>query len=297
MLAIVAFCLFCAALTTQCVASEKLAVTCELVDNLSGKTFRVFEAFKYEGKPEFGELCVEPINVLYAWNFIRGPKHGDMTLPSTKALKRSIGRAREAGLVTVIDIEHWPLKGTTDAKALHSVQNYLFTLEQVKNALPDLTLGYYGVVPVRDFNRSRLSRENPLYRTWVEANNRVEPIAELVDATFPSLYTITPDTEDWQARAEAHISEARRLTGGKPVYPFIWPNYHPQGGKYPVGKEVDPDYWKIQLDFLRRHADGIVLWGGKNQKWEANMPWWQATVEFLETSFQRKPGIRNVDKP
>jgi hypothetical protein len=282
--------LTCAWLCLSILACDASAEpTCWLEDRESGQRFRIFEAFKYSGKPDLEDLCIEPLNVLYAWNFFpRGPKRGDLTLPEARTVAGAIERARETDLVTVIDIEHWPLKLTDEETARASVRNYLTVFRQMKDALPNLTIGFYGVVPVIEFARARAARDDVRYAAWAAENTRAQGIADAVDALFPSLYTINPRPDEWVAAADGQLSEARRLAPGKPVYPFVWPNYHPQGGRYPLGTEVEPEYWRVQLEYLRRNADGVVLWGGNKLSWREDMPWWTETRAFIEQRFVRR---------
>ncbi|MFC1608411.1 hypothetical protein ACFL47_10630, partial [Candidatus Latescibacterota bacterium] len=56
---------------------------------------------------------------------------------------------------------------------------------------------------------------------------------------------------------------------GKPVYPFIWPEYHPSNSQR-TGTDVTGPYWRRQL-----------VWGGWQRDWEDDAPWWIATKEFL----------------
>ena len=271
---------------------------CSLVDKQTGKTFRIFNALLYSNLPDMGGLCIEKIYVSYAWNYFpRGTKYGDLKMPSKNDIDTAISTARRENTVTVIDIEHWPLKNSSFTTVKQSVTNYLTVLEAMTTALPDITIGYYGVVPITDFKRARLAKDTWQYQEWVAENNRVQRVADLVGATFPSLYTIDPKQDRWRARARAQIAEARRLSPGKPVYPFIWPNYHEQGGKYPVGTEVEAGYWRMQLEYLRQHANGIVLWGGNRQTFNDHMAWWRETVAFINSAFNKNVGTEPLPPP
>ncbi len=259
---------------------------CWLKDKETGKKFRIFNALLYVNAPDFKNICVGRINVLYAWRFFpRGNKHGDLTLPSKKQLHKLIGDLKDNDSLTVIDIEHWPLKNKPQDIIEKSVENYIYLLKNLKGSLPNIKMGYYGVVPTKDFSRAKQNPESKSYKEWMRQNDNVIKIAELVDASFPSLYTINPVHDEWINRAIAHIDESHRIAPRKPVYPFIWPNYHEQGGKYPCCVEVDRNYWRKQLELLRENSDGLVLWGGYKQEWNENSSWWKETILFLRESF------------
>lgn len=276
----------CCLLTIPGISVGKEA--CRLVDKDTGKHYRIFNGLVYDSVPDLSNYCIEPINIMYTWNFFpRGGRHGDYSLPKGEVLERAIRRAESLGVVTVIDIEHWPLKGADKERKRQSVMNYVEVLAEMKQRSPDLMIGYYGVVPVIDFSRAKLPGTRQ-HREWVSDNTNVQPIADIVDATFPSLYTINPNQADWRARAVSHISESQRLAPGKKVFPFIWPNYHEQGGRYPLGTEVEQGYWRMQLEFLRSNADGVVLWGGNKQEFDEEMIWWKETVNFIEENFRKE---------
>ncbi len=262
---------------------------CELIDRKTGKSFKIFNALKYKNAPDLTEYCIEPINVMYAWRFFpRGNKHGDYTLPTPQKMESALRIIKEKNILTVVDIEHWPLKSTTVQEKERSVDNYRHVISSIKAQLPNINVGYYGVVPTIDFNRAKRPESSRLYLDWVDDNSRLLPVANLVDASFPSLYTINPSLDQWISRGAAHIREANRLLPGKPVYPFIWPYYHPQGGKYTEGHFVEPEYWKSQLEMLRDNADGIVLWGGNKLVFNFDMDWWKITRKFISDNYQIK---------
>ncbi|CAN5259396.1 hypothetical protein BH24PSE2_BH24PSE2_18930 [soil metagenome] len=268
------------------------------MDEQTGKTFRIFNELLYDDVPTYESLCFEPVFVMYPWHFFpKGPEAGNLELPNPNVLDRAIKTARDKHLVTIIDIEHWPVSRADDAIASTSIRNYLTVLQQFQKTLPELTIGYYGVVPVIDRFRSTKPWDDARYRSWVAENTKAGPIADAADALFPSFYTVSLDEDRWFKMAEAQMAEARRLADGKPVYPFIWPNYHEQGGKFPKGAEVNADFWRRQLEFLRKNADGFVLWGGNSQPWNEDMPWWRETLFFLSSYFEKRANTLAPEAP
>jgi hypothetical protein len=101
---------------------------------------------------------------------------------------------------------------------------------------------------------------------------------------MPSLYTFydSPhDRSDWVRWARMTLTEARRY--GKPVYPFLWPQFHESDPKV-AGKPVPGDYWQMELETVHPLADGIILWGGwsngRQTPWDEQTEWWQVTKRF-----------------
>ncbi|HWL71732.1 MAG TPA: hypothetical protein VNS22_25595, partial [Geminicoccus sp.] len=98
----------------------------------------------------------------------------------------------------------------------------------------------------------------------------------------PSLYTITENRDQWVTFAKANIAEARKY--GKPVIPFVWPQYHDTMlGK---GTEYLPiKFWELQLNTIYELSDGIAIWGsvkkgGGWDAWDAKKDWWGFTKNY-----------------
>ena len=266
------------------ISMNYVSADCWLQDKETGRRFIIYNALLYENMPSMSEFCIKPINVVYAWQlFNGGAKKGSFNLPRNNEIHKVVSEIKAKKLITVIDIEHWPLKDSQIN--MRSIENYLSVLRSLKQEVPEIMIGYYGAVPVIDFHGSSAKKSSSRYQDWIKNNNNVQPIADAVDATFPSLYTIDPNRERWLDNAKSVVTESRRLAPNKPLYPFIWPNYHDQGGKYPEDAEVEADYWSMQLLYLSQHADGIVLWGGYKQKFRNDMIWWKQTVKFIHDHF------------
>jgi len=101
-----------------------------------------------------------------------------------------------------------------------------------------------------------------------------------VEVIFPSLYTFYNDQKSWDIYAKGMIEEARRYN--KPVYVFLWPEFH-VSNRILKGKEIPAKFWRHQLELCRGLADGIVIWGGWQERWKEDAPWWIETKAFLAT--------------
>jgi len=119
---------------------------------------------------------------------------------------------------------------------------------------------------------------------WKRSNSYLIPFVGNVDALYLSLYTVETDPAKWLASARRCISEAMRIGAGKPVRPFIWPQYHDVMRGLLAGTYIDYDYWMLQLTTIRdAGASGIVLWGGYQRQWDDTQNWWRATLDFIAT--------------
>ena len=180
--------------------------------------------------------------------------------------KRAAGRPGPV----VIDIEYVYLStthGTTDAEVKLHFELFITLARWAREAAPGHAVGYYG---------HGLFPEEP-GREYTAETAR---LTAAVDAFFPSLYVHGNETpKKWQEKMQFLIQKAHQLAPGKPVYPYLWPQYH-EGGPRAL-EFVDADYMKLQLATARdAGAAGVVLWSGRKPDWK-DAPWLQAMLKFV----------------
>jgi hypothetical protein len=224
--------------------------------------FKIYDNMFYQGKPDTAAQWMVASNILYEsviWphdrNYGKLPKQSDF-----EALVRS--HIANPGPL-VLDIERLPLKGPE--QVVHQHMEVLATLAVwAHHAAPRKIIGYYGT--------GTLSKVDP-------ANLRfVRELEKHVDAFFPPAYTFDDDRETWAKRAKSSVEEARTLSPGKPVYLYLWPQYHDHTRK--EFEYINSSYWKFQLETARGLSDGIVLWSPGKFKWDNSSGWWSATERF-----------------
>ena len=254
------------------------------------RPFVVFDATLYKNKPSLESYHVRPITVLYEARLFVANQLPAATPPET--IVRSLAyELRCSPEPVVLDIERWPLKG--DGLAVQStVGKFVSVLSWVKGEAPGVPFGIYGTLPVPDYWRAIRDPASAEFQSWQQDNDRLEGISDQVDALFPSIYTFYTDRQGWVTYAIAQIAEARRKAKGKPVYAFLWPQYH-ESNRVLGLRPLDPDYWELQLNTVYQHADGLVIWGGWGENgpesWNEETPWWQVTKRFLRRLDQSAP--------
>ncbi len=250
-----------------------------------GKCIRVFDGTAYIGKPDLSRVGVESANVIEPDRYWpKGPHDDD--LPDPSATHEWMHRIRAKHGLLVLDVERWWLRGK-DADVLEAMRRYITVFDWIRAAGYSDPMGYYGAIPTYNPDGFTHSQGTPERATWRKENDRVQPLADRVDILFPSLYTYDGNSEYWEKRAVATLQEAARMAHGKPVYPFLWPQY--EGVKNPIGLTYMPkSQWAHELEIAAHDASGIVIWGGiappgteDPPKWDESAPWWQATLEFL----------------
>jgi hypothetical protein len=240
----------------------------------SNPNFVVWDATLYQGKPDLQPFGIQPLTALYSGSLWAG---ADTTNPPNPDGVASILEQASSSTGNVfLDIENWPLDGDPDVVA-DSIRKFMVTIQTFEQFAPAIKFGYYGVAPIRDYWDVMSGPGSSEYLAWQGRNNAVAPIAQQASVLFPSLYTFYSDRTGWQKYAIAQISEARRIGPGKPVYVFLWPQFENSSEEY-----LPPDFWRMELETTRQYADGVVIWGGYQQLWDDNAPWWQQTQSFLQ---------------
>jgi len=241
-----------------------------------------YDATQYLHKNTFNKYIFPPITILYQNMLLpKGSNHIDIKY--LKHYARSLPRSK---VPYILDIEAWNIRPDVfDFIANIRIDRYITVIKTLKQARPDLKFGYYGILPVRDYVTAHPSKKQ--LKNWHEANIRVKRLAKYVDVICPDFYTFFyKDKRYWELYATKAIEDARMYH--KPILPFIWPEYHDSTKKL-RGTYINPSFWKFQLDFLYKHADGMIIWGGRNlsitphtsKKWDDKAPWWKSTKEMI----------------
>ena len=236
--------------------------------------FAVYDGTTYAQKPDLTRFGLKQITIIYSASMWKDTE-SRLSLPASNVIRTLALEAAASTGIAVIDNESWSIVG---APASGSIQKYQKMIQLFRQSAPSLRVGYYGF-PVRNYT-APMPRSNSLqYKSWQAINDGLRSITQLSDVLFPSMYTFSKDQNDWQKHAIAQIDEAHRIGPGKPVYVFLWPQF------YQVGKVIDylpVDYWRMELETARQHADGVVIWGGTGQTWDNSAPWWLETQRFLK---------------
>ena len=263
-------------LTFACLASlvSVGTVTAQTGARLSappaGTPFIVFDNMAYAGKPDLSTNGLVPSCVIY--------NHGDMKtaiaagqLPDEAAFKQLV-QSRAAGRPgpVVIDIEYVFLSkrgGTTDAEVKQHFKLFITLAKWAHEAAPGHLVGYYG---------HGLFPEEPGKEYAAEKAQ----LLAAVDAFFPSMYSFGNQTpEKWQEKLKFLLAQARELAPGKPVYPYVWAQYHEGSPK--ALEFLDGDRMKWELETAHNFgADGVVFWSGAKPAWKDG-PWLQAMLKFV----------------
>ena len=250
------------------------------------QNLKLYDATSYKSKKLKNEKIFPKMNLIYQrklwkdWDNIISRETIDLLKieETAKSLKFS-------EIPYIIDIEHWNVHTMDKKIANENIDKYIEVIKLFKKIRPDLKFGFYGVLPNRDY-WSPISNDPKKINEWNIINNRLKRLAKYVDVVCPSLYTFYNNIEDWNIYARENINRAKEYN--KPIYGFIWPQFH-RSNKIIGGDYLNDEFWSNQLNVLK-DIDAIVIWGGwdsskkgkdRNLIWNEEKNWWKITKEFI----------------
>jgi len=230
------------------------------------RPFMIYDNMFYRGKPNTTSAGLVASNIIYE-NKIWPNEQDIGTLPNHNAFTALVRSHTENPGPLVIDIEKLPLKGSVEV-VRHNAETLATLADWARQAAPGKVIGFYGT--------NTLSKVPPASLTYARG------LARHVDAFFPPQYTFDDDRLMYEKRAQESLAEARSLDPEKPVYFYLWPQYH--DGTPKQFQFIDKSYWEFQLETAYRFSNGIVLWSPSRYDWNDSTGWWPTTREFLHAT-------------
>jgi hypothetical protein len=261
----------------------------------AAETFGLYDSLLFIGKPDLSPYGFKRARTVYEHELWPPKRSATPNETAVRSKARAVlAEGVTAAVPVMLDVEQYSVDVRLDLSHINpdtsTVDANMLKLEQIigwfKDEAPTLKVGFYDVAPVEAGLPP--SGQGPTNDTeqaiWEMANSYLIPFVTHVDALYPSLYTSTTDPAKWVAGAQRYISEAKRIAPGKPVRPFIWPQYHDVMRRPLAGTYIDYDYWMLQLTTIRdAGASGIIFWGGYQTRWDDTQDWWHATLDFIAT--------------
>lgn len=240
------------------------------------KAFDVFDATLFTDRPPSETWGATRLKVLYESSLGLPP---DRSAPAREnAIRTAVRTKTQPGDLVCLDIERWMgqvQKGELSEQRL--LQYHLEVIEAARTVRPDARFGFYAIPPIRNYWDAIRPDDDPRSQKWSERNALLGPLGTSVDVIFPSLYAFYDGIEDWEKYARANLEEARQY--GKPVYAFLWFEYHNSNKKL-AGQPIPAQFWRRQLNLVYELADGVVIWGGYQQPWNPDADWLRTLEEW-----------------
>jgi hypothetical protein len=243
--------------------------------------FVVRDATRYPTNPDLSPYGLK--NIVVAYESSLWPSGASKATPDLNHIRtKYIPKVRlQNPDVIVLDIEVYKFNGATTAADWNSNINKLKSVVAVfRQEMPNTKIGYYLLLPERNWLAACGDPRKRAARTaaWHDRALRMQPLADVVDIIFPSLYTFYGDPASiacWPNYAKANIEQARIY--GKPVWTFLWMKYHS------TGTWIPGPFWRTQLETVHANADGVVIWSQSlnSTAWSWTAPWWVETKKFM----------------
>jgi len=250
------------------------------------REFVVFDGLLYKPMPDLRSMGMPKL--LGVGNIWRpGQSHEDVDPAGVAEAVKFVSHYTEN---YYFDVENWYVSSVAQSVIDANIQKMVSTAEIARRTSPAMKFGIYNVAPQGTYWPVVLKNTDAL-KMWRDVNRRSAAIAGKVDYLFPSLYTFYNDPAGWETAARGIMQEARQY--GKPVYPFLWPEFHDSNATL-RGTKIPRDFWRRELEVCREYADGLVLWGGYTQLWDEQADWWLETKLFMESlasSMKPRPSI------
>src|SRR6516165_2819025 len=257
------------------------------------ETIELYDSLLFIGKPDLSCYGLKRARTVYEHELDLPKPTPDEAAVRSKA-RAVLTEGVTAAVPVILDVEEYSVDVRLDISHINpdtsTVDSNILKLEQIigwfKNEAPTLQVGFFDVAAPLDglpVTGQQPANDAEL-AIWKRANSYLIPFVTHVDALYPALYTVDTDPAKWVATAQSWISETKRIGPGKPVRPFVWPQYHDVMRSPLAGTYIDYDYWMLQLRTIRdAGASGIVFWGGYQTPWDEIQGWWHATLDFIAT--------------
>jgi len=247
------------------------------------KKFKIYHSLGHKGKPDLYESYGIQYLKIYGHSHFWNKNENDENIPNTKNIQRLANEnIKNNDKFVCFDIEHWPVTNVPLSKVKESIKKYIGVINVYKKIAKEVKVGYYGTLPIRNYWAPVRSgdKKSVEFALWETENLELHKIAAKVDVIMPSLYTFYNRPKDWVKYAKAMLIEAKKYN--KPVYAFIWPEYH--GSNFLLSRsEIDEKFWLTQLRTIYKYADGVIIWSLKMNPsiWNKESGWWKATETFM----------------
>ncbi len=259
------------------------------------RKFSVFDGLYFSSKPS--NILPKMLGIKILDRGWTNP-NGLGALPDEASFKKVVSDQEKLDPLTpvVFDFESWDWACfKADGSPNDTPAKFETLVRWTREAAPKLKIGFYQIPPVTNYWDAQQSDTSAAYLAWQRNNDCYKPLANMVDALYPSLYTFylesdyTGATAGWLRYATENIKEARRLAPNKPIYAFIWPQIHESNTNGNSLLLITGAFWKLQLDTLKPLVDGVVMWGtisptSSNSLYVA-MPWNDKSEWWIETQF------------
>ena len=271
-------------LSTPLVASCNNFSEKKRVNQNESSSFELYNQLHFKNMPNPYRHGLKKITVIYA-DQMWADRVKRNVLDENFLLKKYKGNTKQGdNSIICLDIEHWPYRRVSAKKFNESLNLYIETLDLFREIFPNSKIGFFEFSPTSyyplydQFAGMGVVNKKLLYN-WEKEQDRLKPLTDKVDLFFPQLYSRWPNNPDgWESCARIVLEKSREIANGKPVIPFVWPQYWNDSEAIIAG-----EYWKRILEVLYQFSDSAVFWSiyKTAPEWDGDFEWWLETKRFL----------------
>lgn len=225
----------------------------------------------------------------YKW---LGPGKYDTSQIDSGVLLSMVEKHGKSQLPLILDIEEFDLY----ANRQHAVAQMQIAAEAWISV--GRRVGWYGYIPEQEgkyWVAAEPHREQA-NAEWRKLNdsNYADLLGDKLSFLCPSLYAFYKPGHaafgSWANCASGMIREAERLGKGKPVYPFLWPMYHPSIG----GGSIDLEEWQAMVEHVASFpcVKGIVAW---QEAKDSPVDRWRDVLIRVKKQRDKKMAIEEIE--
>jgi hypothetical protein len=246
------------------------------------KSFTIYSAMQFQDMPSLSSIGLQGFNLINETSLFTSST--DLTPDTNKVAALAAAAASQPGVPACLDIEKWSYSNSQ----LPTTIDWFLQVISVFKEYDTSGLGFYGVVPNDAYSWPNIEPVGGTnYLNWQALNTALTPLADQVNMFFPSFYTDDDDTASWRQFVTSTLSELHKYNVNKPVYAFLWPQYH--DGEPNQYQFLDTSVWRYELETLYPLVDGLVIWSSSKTDlgvngiyvWDDTWPWWTTTESFM----------------
>lgn len=216
----------------------------------------------YTGENLARDIGIQRSNIVYATAEWKTLFAAGQLPPKAEFQDRVLRNSVHSGPV-VLNFETIFLSGTDVAVVEQRAALWMTMLDWIEEVIPTKPLGAYH---------------------FAEQTRQAYPhmtLARQISARFDffasSDYTKDNDITAWNTQLTDSINRSAYIEPNKPVYSYIWAQYHPNTD----GTFVDPSMWRQQLEILKQRVDAFVIWSSTSWPIIDDRRWIDETKAFV----------------
>lgn len=258
---------------------------CKISKAHSSETFRLFNQLHFRNMPLEVKSLLSPISVVYADQLWANGVMEDYLDFEYMTQRFGNGKIANDNRLICLDIENWKYRNVSPQELDNTIERFIALISFFRALYPGYLIGIFEFFPTALYplydHLGRGLASSRLLKQWRDEQIQLRRIDAHIDVLFPQLYSRWPNEPAvWIKCARRVMKEATNISGGRKVFPFLWPQFW-----YKDAPIVPGFYWKRMLETVFAQADGAVIWSiyKTAPEWDPAYAWWYETQLFASS--------------